>query len=73
MLFAQVGELADKDKFDKIKSNHIPSSKSAINTLAPEFNALIIIFLLTGPVISTRLSCKSAGMDATFHSLYGKY
>ena len=37
--FVQVGESA--------------SSKSAMNTSAPEFSALIIIFRSTGPVIST--------------------
>ena len=37
------------------------SSKSAMNTLAPEFNALMIILRSTGPVISTRRSSKSAG------------
>ena len=40
------------------------SSKSAIKVLAPEFNALITIFLSTGPVISTRLSVKSFGTGA---------
>src|SRR5258708_5048687 len=45
------------------------SSKSAINTLAPEFNALMIIFRSTGPVISTRRSCRSAGTGAIVHSL----
>ena len=47
MQFPQVGELE--------------SSKSAIKVEAPEFKALIIIFLSTGPVISTLLSCKSLG------------
>ena len=32
------------------------SSKSAIQTLAPEFSALMVIFRSTGPVISTRRS-----------------
>ena len=47
MLFAQVGELA--------------SSKSAMKTLAPQLSALMIILRSTGPVISTRRSCRSAG------------
>src|SRR5438270_6892764 len=41
-MFCQVGELE--------------SSKSAMNTLAPEFKALMIILRSTGPVISTRRS-----------------
>ena len=40
------------------------SSKSAMYTLAPEFMALMTIFRSTGPVISTRRSCKSRGMGA---------
>ena len=44
------------------------SSKSAMKTLAPELRALIIIFLSTGPVISTRRSLRSAGAGATFQS-----
>ena len=57
MQFSQVGELE--------------SSKSAIKVDAPEFKALIIIFLSTGPVISTRLSCKSLGnlLHTQFSSL----
>jgi hypothetical protein len=39
----------------------VESSKSAMNTLAPEFSALMIILRSTGPVISTRRSCRSAG------------
>ena len=39
------------------------SSKSAIKTSAPEFNALIIVFRSTGPVISTCLFCKSFGIE----------
>ena len=45
--FAQVGDSA--------------SSRSAMNTRAPEFRALIIIFGSAGPVISTRRSSRSAG------------
>ena len=44
------------------------SSQSAMNTLAPEFRALMIILRSVGPVISTRRSCKSAGSDATVQS-----
>ena len=40
------------------------SSKSAMKVLAPEFSALITIFLSTGPVISTLLSNKSSGSGA---------
>src|SRR5579885_484808 len=54
MLLDQVGELA--------------SSKSAMKTFAPEFRALITIFRSGGPVISTRLSSKSAGIGATVQS-----
>jgi hypothetical protein len=42
------------------------SSKSAMNTFAPELSALMIIFRSTGPVISTRRSWRSAGAGATF-------
>src|SRR3954467_9580653 len=41
------------------------SSKSAMNTRAPELSALIIILRSTGPVISTRRSVRSAGEGAT--------
>jgi hypothetical protein len=44
------------------------SSKSAMNTLAPEFRALMIILRSTGPVISTRRSRKSAAMGAATQS-----
>src|ERR1700744_2494649 len=37
-------------------SGVLASSKSASHTLAPEFSALIVIFLSVGPVISTRRS-----------------
>ena len=50
MQFSQVGELA--------------SSKSAMNTRAPELSALITIFRSTGPVISTRRSAISSGNGA---------
>jgi hypothetical protein len=51
-MFSQVGALA--------------SSKSAMNTLAPELSALMIIFRSVGPVISTRRSARSGGGGATF-------
>ena len=41
------------------------SSKSAIKTDAPQFMALMTILRSTGPVISTRLSCRSFGKGAT--------
>ena len=44
------------------------SSKSAMKTRAPELSALIIIFRSTGPVISTRRSCRSAGAGVTVKS-----
>ncbi len=43
------------------------SSKSAMKHFAPELSALMIILRSTGPVISTRRSCRSAGMPAIFH------
>jgi hypothetical protein len=46
-IFAHVGELE--------------SSKSAMNVLAPEFNALMTIFLSVGPVISTRRTLPPRG------------
>ena len=55
MQFAHVGEFE--------------SSKSAMNIFAPELRALITIFRSTGPVISTRRSCSSAGTGATRQSL----
>ncbi len=42
------------------------SSKSGMNTSAPELSALIIILRSTGPVISTWRFCRSAGVEATF-------
>ena len=36
-----------------------------MNTLAPEFSALMTILRSTGPVISTRRSLRSAGIGAT--------
>ena len=54
MQFCQVGEFE--------------SSKSAMNIFAPELSALITIFRSTGPVISTRRSCSSAGTGATRQS-----
>lgn len=44
------------------------SSKSAINTLAPLFNALMTILRSGGPVISTRRSLISSGMSHTCHA-----
>src|SRR5207302_5082305 len=52
--FAQVGDVA--------------SSKSAMNTCAPELSALMIILRSVGPVISTRRSCRSRGAAATLQS-----
>ena len=46
----------------------VESSKSAMKTFAPEFNALMIILRSTGPVISTRRSSRSAGSGAVVHS-----
>ena len=45
IMFSQVGEFE--------------SSKSAMNTLAPQLSALITILRSVGPVISTRRSCRS--------------
>jgi hypothetical protein len=39
-----------------------------MNTFAPEFRALIIIFFSAGPVISTRRSSRSCGAGATRQS-----
>ena len=41
------------------------SSMSASHTLAPEFSALMVIFLSTGPVISTRRSVRPGAGGAT--------
>ena len=46
----------------------LESSKSAMYTLAPELSALMTILRSTGPVISTRRSCRSAGAGATVQS-----
>ena len=54
MRLSQVGEVA--------------SSKSAMNTLAPELRALIIILRSTGPVISTRRSVSGFGASGTIQS-----
>ena len=53
-MFAHVGLLA--------------SSKSAMNTRAPELRALMSILASVGPVISTRRSDRSAGAGGTRHS-----
>jgi hypothetical protein len=45
----------------------LESSKSAMYRLAPEFRALMTILASVGPVISTRLSRRSAGSGATRH------
>src|SRR5687767_13905928 len=45
------------------------SSKSAMKVEAPELSALMTILRSTGPVISTRRSCRSAGTGATVHAL----
>ena len=54
-MLAQVGELA--------------SSKSVMNTRAPELSALMTILRSVGPVISTRRSWMSAGVGATVQSV----
>ena len=46
----------------------VESSKSAMNTRAPELSALMIILRSTGPVISTRRSCSWPGISATRQS-----
>src|SRR5258708_1658594 len=46
----------------------LESSKSAMNVEAPELSALMTILRSTGPVISTRRSCRSAGTGAMVHS-----
>ncbi len=40
------------------------SSKSAMNALTGAFSALMTILRSTGPVISTRRSCRSGGVGA---------
>ena len=44
------------------------SSKSASQTLAPEFSALIVILRSVGPVISTRRSTRPGAGGATCQS-----
>ena len=46
------------------RSATFASSKSAMKTFAPELSALMIILRSTGPVISTRRSCRSSGQRA---------
>src|SRR5215210_561511 len=53
-MLCQVGQLA--------------SSKSAIQQLAPELSAFMVILRSGGPVSSTRRSCRSSGMGAIFQS-----
>src|SRR5215217_7728060 len=53
-MLCQVGQLA--------------SSKSAIQQLAPELSAFMVILRSGGPVSSTRLSCRSSGIGAIFQS-----
>ncbi len=43
------------------------SSKSAMNTFAPQLSALITILRSVGPVISHRRSWRSAGAGSTLH------
>jgi len=49
----------------------LESSKSAMNTLAPELRAFITILRSGGPVISTRLSSRSCGSFPTCTPLLG--
>src|SRR5919107_2512584 len=53
-MLCQVGQLA--------------SSKSAIQQLAPELSAFMVILRSGGPVSSTRRSCRSSGIGAIFQS-----
>lgn len=46
----------------------LASSRSASQTFAPEFIALIAILRSVGPVISIRRSSRSAGCGATVQS-----
>lgn len=41
-------------------------SRSAMNVFAPEFNALMTIFLSVGPVISTLETCQLNSMVLSF-------
>jgi hypothetical protein len=54
IMFSHVGEFA--------------SSKSDMNTFAPQLSALITIFRSVGPVISTRRSVRSTGAGGTRQS-----
>ena len=54
IMFSHVGEFA--------------SSKSVMNTFAPQFSALITILRSVGPVISTRRSVRSSGAVGTRQS-----
>jgi hypothetical protein len=45
----------------------VASSKSASQTLAPEFSALTVILRSVGPVISTRRSSRPGAVGATCH------
>src|ERR1039457_4152225 len=49
------------------QAGEVASSKSAMNTFAPELSALMTILRSTGPVISVRRSRRSAGAGATLH------
>ena len=53
---------------DVVPVRVLASSRSASQTLAPEFRALIAILRSVGPVISTRRSAKLSGMGATVQS-----
>lgn len=46
----------------------LASSKSTMNPVAPQFIALMSILRIGGPVISTRRSCRSAGVGAHFQA-----
>jgi hypothetical protein len=54
--------------FDSVFQEGALSSKSAIG-FSSEFKGVDNHFLSTGPVISTRLSCKSCGMLPAVHLL----
>src|SRR5919107_591561 len=50
------------------QAGQLASSKSAIQQLAPELSAFMVILRSGGPVSSTRLSCRSSGIGAIFQS-----
>lgn len=55
-------------KFSKVGAR--ASSKSAMNTSAPEFKAFIVPLKVGGPVISIYLFSSSYGTLATYQSPY---